>query len=62
VYKTKIDAFVNYDLFNDQSGNDSDKSDISSDKSIKIKEFTSLFDKYNRVTENLISQVKVVVY
>lgn len=62
MYKTKIDAFVNYDLFNDQSGNDSDKSDISSDKSIKIKEFTSLFDKYNRVTENLISQVKVVVY
>lgn len=59
VYKSKIDSFVNYDLFNEQTGNDSDKSNVSSEKSVKIKEFTSLFDKYHRVTENLISQVKV---
>jgi hypothetical protein len=58
VYKSKIDAFVNYELFSDQTGNDSEKSNIS-EKSAKVKEFNSLFEKYHRMTENLISQVKV---
>ncbi len=61
VYKSKIDAFVNYDLFKDENGNESDKSDSVSNKSVRVKEFNSLFEKYHRVTENLISQVKVKV-
>lgn len=59
VYKSKIDAFVNYNLFMEESGNDTDKSESISNKSVKVIEFNSLFEKYHRITENLISQVKV---
>lgn len=62
VYKSKIDAFVNYELLADQTDNDSEKSDNESEKSAKKQEFHSLFEKYHRMTENLISQVKVRVY
>ncbi len=67
VYKSKIDAFVNYDIYNNihnpdflESEDNYDKfssqnSNISKDE---IKNFSSNFDKYNRITENLLSIIK----
>jgi hypothetical protein len=66
LYKTKIDAFVNYDMFNkigmtNTTEEGSEKSDSGNENnSIIVKnEFFSVFDKYNRITENLISQIKL---
>ncbi len=59
LYKTKIDAFINYDIFNHLFDDESDLS-YDSDKSTTPKvEYQSLFDKYNRLTENLLSQIKL---
>ncbi len=64
LYKTKIDAFLNYDLFNksskmvesDEEG--SQKSNSANNSAIMKNEFNSLFEKYNRISDNLISQIK----
>jgi hypothetical protein len=50
LYKSKIDAFIDYNLFNKTNNDDSQADDR--------KDFQSIFDKYNRLTENLITQVK----
>jgi hypothetical protein len=59
LYKAKIDAFIDYNIFKktDDDSIDDDKSSLSTSK-IDKKEFQSSFDKYVRITENLISQVK----
>ena len=54
VYKRKIDAFVDYRIFNDGGSDDEDRSVDAPSKS----EFSSIFDKYAMITENLISQIK----
>jgi hypothetical protein len=68
LYKSKIDAFLNYDMFNklgqEDLAEDDEKSDsVAADQSISSKnnhaEFNSTFEKYNRITENLISQIKL---
>lgn len=70
LYKTKIDAFLNYEMFNKLSqqnqAEDDEKSDSGSvveNHSISSKnnlaDFNSNFEKYNRITENLISQIKL---
>ena len=63
LYKTKIDAFLNYELFNqnDEDMNNSQEEERSHNSSVSVtkKEFPSLFDKYNRITENLLSQIKL---
>jgi hypothetical protein len=51
VYKRKIDAFVDYKIFNNE---ESDNEDNIPSKN----EFNSIFDKYNMITDNLISQIK----
>jgi hypothetical protein len=64
LYKTKIDAFLNYDLFNksskmvesDEEG--SQKSNSANNSAIMKNEFNSIFEKYNRISDNLISQIK----
>ncbi len=57
LYKSKIDSFINYNVFNNTTG-DGSSSDVSKDSGVK-KEFTSLCEKYNRIAENLISQIKL---
>jgi hypothetical protein len=54
LYKSKIDAFIDYGIYaktTDDSGN-------ASDDSISSTNFQSIFEKYTRLTENLITQVK----
>ncbi len=66
MYKSKVDAFINYDIFNNihnpdflESEGELDKSTTSNNSSKdNIKTFTSNFDKYNRITENLLSIIK----
>ncbi len=60
LYKTKIDAFINYDVFNKiDSETDENSADSSKEKSEFLKkDFYSNFEKYNRITENLLSQIK----
>lgn len=57
LYKKKIDAFINYDIYNNL--NEDDSSEKSPNNSISKVAFNSLFDKYNRLTENLLSQIKI---
>lgn len=57
LYKSKIDSFINYKHFNNTSESVNDV-DLSTGASRK-KEFTSLCEKYSRITENLISQIKL---
>jgi hypothetical protein len=60
LYKTKIDAFINYDVFNNLDNlKNADEDDSASSNSSTKNEFYSLFEKYNRITENLISQIKL---
>jgi hypothetical protein len=63
LYKNKIDAFINYDIFNkldEEEGKDDEEKDKSqSMSSTKKEEFQSIFEKYNRITENLLSQIKL---
>lgn len=57
LYKTKIDAFINYDYFNEStSANDSMD---NSKGEIQKKEFYNMFEKYDKITEHLISQIKL---
>jgi hypothetical protein len=64
LYKTKIDAFLNYDLFNkssklEESDEEGSQKSNSANNSVVMKnEFNSLFEKYNRISDNLISQIK----
>lgn len=64
-YKSKVDAFINYDIFNNihnpdflESEGDADKSNSNNSSSDNIKNFTSNFEKYNRITENLLNIIK----
>jgi hypothetical protein len=62
MYKSKIDAFINYDIFNhlyDDEEKSFDSNDNNSKNNTETRtQFYSLFDKYNRLTENLLSQIK----
>lgn len=66
IYKSKVDAFINFDIFNNihnpeflESEGDLDKSNsINSSKDNINKTFTSNFEKYNRITENLLNIIK----
>jgi hypothetical protein len=67
LYKTKIDAFLNYDMFSklgdlnesEEADDEEGKSQAASVASKSSSEFFSIFEKYNRITENLISQIKL---
>jgi hypothetical protein len=52
LYKSKLDAFINYNVYN-KTADDSQSGD-----ELDTKDFKSIFDKYNRLTENLITHVK----
>ena len=60
IYKSKIDAFVDYNLFNNPGMSDDNSEGHSSNGSLEVNksEFTSIFEKYNRITDNLISIIK----
>jgi hypothetical protein len=60
IYKSKIDAFVDYNLFNNPGISDDNSEDHSNNGSMVVNksEFTSIFEKYNRITDNLISIIK----
>lgn len=65
LYKTKIDAFINFDLYNNRNNpnyledDESNQSNSNSASSIdNIKNFSSNFEKYNRITENLLNIIK----
>ena len=72
IYKSKIDAFINYDIYNKLGDNDDEESDQSKGSKVSKKsedsvieykkQFTSVYEKYNRITENLISQIKVYIF
>lgn len=65
IYKGKIDAFIDYDVFNKTDINDDDEASHNSEKSKndtsteKKKLLLSSYEKYNRIVENLLSQIKV---
>jgi len=65
IYKSKVDAFINYDIFNNmhnpnflESEGDLDKSNSCNSSKENIKNFSSNFEKYNRITENLLNIIK----
>lgn len=66
IYKSKIDAFINYDIYNNIHNPDFLEAEDIADKSVSnnsvskdnIKNFSSNFEKYNRITENLLSIIK----
>jgi hypothetical protein len=64
LYKTKIDAFINFDIFNNRNNHDyleegENLEEASSENSKDDKKnFSSNFDKYNRITENLLNIIK----
>jgi len=65
IYKSKVDAFVNFELFNNIHNPDYLENEESLDKSTSnnssrdnIKNFSSNFEKYTRLTENLLSVIK----
>lgn len=62
LYKTKIDAFIDYDIFNNiNNPNYFENEEVSNDDSVSsnsVKKFSSNFEKYNRMTENLLNIIK----
>jgi hypothetical protein len=56
LYKNKIDSFINYNIFHDTIN---ENSSGDKDKSLTKTEFISIVEKYDRLTENLISQIKL---
>lgn len=66
LYKTKIDAFINFDIFNNRNNSnyleEGENSQSVSENSVvsqdDVKNFSSNFGKYNRITENLINIIK----
>lgn len=70
LYKSKIDAFINYEIFNklhedededEDENSQKDKSESNNNSVItdNKQEFVSVFEKYNRITQNLLSIVKM---
>lgn len=57
MYKTKIDSFINYNFFNNTIDKDS-KSDSPNNEGLKST-ISSSSEKYNRIAENFISQIKM---
>lgn len=66
LYKAKVDAFINYDIFNNmhnpdfiESDNESIPSANNSASDFKsANKFKSNFEKYNRIVENLLGLIK----
>ena len=60
----KIDAFINFDIFNNRNNFDyleegeNQQGRNSENSKDDIKNFSSNFDKYNRITENLLNIIK----
>jgi hypothetical protein len=54
MYKSRLDAFIDYNIFNKTLNDTSNDSKSSTSK----QEFVSIFEKYTNLTENLIAQVK----
>ena len=57
MYKSKIDSFINYNFFNNTIDKDT-KSDFLNNEGSKSA-ISSSSEKYNRITENFISQIKM---
>ena len=57
-YKIKIDSFINYTVFNNTLATSANNRQSGNSHAGK-EEYTSICEKYNRIAENLVSQIKL---
>ena len=55
INKKKIDAFIDYDLFNNRNEDDSNNKEKNDENNEKL---YSLYDKYDRLSDNLLMKIK----
>jgi hypothetical protein len=59
--KKKLDAFINYDLFNKRNDSDEEEEEEEEKKENKnnnTEKYYSIYDKYDRLSDNLLSKIK----
>ena len=58
--KKKLDAFINYDLFNkrNDSEEEEEEEEKKENKNNNTEKYYSIYDKYDRLSDNLLSKIK----